>query len=296
MAKHAYCIIAHNEPTILKRLVDQLDDYRNDIYILVDAKSDIGQFTDIQVNYSNLRFIDNRINILWGDFSQVRAELLILNEALSGGEYSYFHLLSGVDLCIKSQDHIHDFFNSNAGKEFIDVCTDDKNVKDANYKFKHYFFLLKQQGSSNRFVKKCARFICRSLVFLQKLFRLSRKSDSFSKIAKGSNWASISRDFCKYLLDHQYLIEREFKYVYAADEIFLPTMFINSPFAERQYLSSNNLASNLRAIDWSRGKPYVWRFEDCEALLNSDYLWARKFSTTHDKTAVDYIMLMTNGK
>ena len=35
--KHAYLIIAHNEPNILKTLLLMLDDERNDVYLHVDA-------------------------------------------------------------------------------------------------------------------------------------------------------------------------------------------------------------------------------------------------------------------
>lgn len=37
--KHAYCIIAHNEPIILQKLIEAIDDDRNDIYLLIDKKN-----------------------------------------------------------------------------------------------------------------------------------------------------------------------------------------------------------------------------------------------------------------
>lgn len=37
--KHAYLIIAHNEPEVLRRLVKSVDDKRNDIYIHIDKKA-----------------------------------------------------------------------------------------------------------------------------------------------------------------------------------------------------------------------------------------------------------------
>jgi len=37
--KHAYCIMAHGNWTTLQKLVDCLDDERNDVYIHVDKKS-----------------------------------------------------------------------------------------------------------------------------------------------------------------------------------------------------------------------------------------------------------------
>lgn len=42
--KLAYLIIAHNEPLILKTLISLIDDVRNDIFILIDKKSDISHF------------------------------------------------------------------------------------------------------------------------------------------------------------------------------------------------------------------------------------------------------------
>ena len=38
MKKHAYLIMAHNQPQILKKLLTLLDHEQNDIYIHVDKK------------------------------------------------------------------------------------------------------------------------------------------------------------------------------------------------------------------------------------------------------------------
>lgn len=39
--KHAYLIIANRNPGQLQNLLNTIDDYRNDIYLLIDAKSTI---------------------------------------------------------------------------------------------------------------------------------------------------------------------------------------------------------------------------------------------------------------
>ena len=39
MKKHAYLIMAHNNPYILKKLLNLIDDKRNDIYLHIDKKS-----------------------------------------------------------------------------------------------------------------------------------------------------------------------------------------------------------------------------------------------------------------
>ena len=37
MKKHAYLIMAHNNPYILKKLLNLIDDKRNDIYLHIDT-------------------------------------------------------------------------------------------------------------------------------------------------------------------------------------------------------------------------------------------------------------------
>ena len=57
----------------------------------------------------------------WGGYSQIRSELILFQSAWEHG-YEYYHLISGVDLPIKTQDEIHEFFREHYGKEFIYFC------------------------------------------------------------------------------------------------------------------------------------------------------------------------------
>ena len=88
-----------------------LDDERNDFYIHIDKKVkdfDSSAFDGV-LKHSNLTFCD-RVNITWGDFSQIQSEMTLFKAAASANEnYSYYHLISGVDLPIKSKDEIYRF-------------------------------------------------------------------------------------------------------------------------------------------------------------------------------------------
>lgn len=106
--KHAYLIIAHNEFEILKRLIQALDDERNDIYIHFDRK--LNHYPDCRTSYAKLTFLEERMDVRWGDISVVDAEFALFDEAYRRGEYSYYHLLSGVDMPLKTQNYIHRFF------------------------------------------------------------------------------------------------------------------------------------------------------------------------------------------
>lgn len=52
MGKHAYCIIAHTDRYCLERLLNLLDDARNDIYVLLDKKANPSLIKGIALKHS----------------------------------------------------------------------------------------------------------------------------------------------------------------------------------------------------------------------------------------------------
>lgn len=119
--KHAFLIIAHNEYPILEVLLSMLDDERNDIYLHIDKRA-VALYQKIKgfkTKKAGFYLIEKSIKVYWGDISLVKAEYLLFETALKNGTYVYYHLLSGTDLPIKSQDYIHEFFHKNSGKEFV---------------------------------------------------------------------------------------------------------------------------------------------------------------------------------
>lgn len=62
----------------------------------------------------------------------------------------------------------------------------------------------------------------------------------------------------------------------------------NSSFKNRVY-KKDMYESCVRNIDWKRGTPYTWKIEDYEFLMNSDRMFARKFSSDVDKDIIDRI-------
>ncbi len=121
LKKHAYLIMIHEDSEILHKSLQLIDDKRNDIFIHIDAKTN-STFKEQLYQYtlkSNLYFIENPIKVYWGHYSIVAAEYLLFEQAIQTGNYKYYHLLSGNDMPIKSQDFIHSFFDKNEGKEFI---------------------------------------------------------------------------------------------------------------------------------------------------------------------------------
>ena len=92
--KIAYLILAHKNPRLLKKTVEALSCDDCAFFIHIDKKSNIADFSEIRGE--NVFFSAKRVPVYWGEFSQVRAILRLIRQALECSErYDYFVLLSG---------------------------------------------------------------------------------------------------------------------------------------------------------------------------------------------------------
>lgn len=281
--KHAYLIIAHNQFEHLKLLVSALDSENNGIFVHVDKKAinfETKKILDV-VKHSSITLIEKPISVIWGDYSQIQVELMLLKEAVKG-KYDYYHLLSGVDFPIKNQEQIDTFFSNNFGKEFIHF--DSSVMRDEYmYRITKYHLI---RGRKKSLLK---RIIYKFSILLQ--FAVNRSKSVDLIFQKGANWFSITDDLANYVISKELLIQKIFKYTLCADEVFLQTLVYNSDYRGKVYLQkySDNYDSIVRMIDWNRGNPYVYRKKDYEELIRSDKLFARKFDLTIDHEIVDML-------
>ena len=61
--RHAYCIIAHTDPLMLRVLVAMLDHPQNDIYIHIDRRVDIAPFMLVKTRWSKVFFLPQRLAV-----------------------------------------------------------------------------------------------------------------------------------------------------------------------------------------------------------------------------------------
>lgn len=277
--KHAYLIIAHNEYPVLEALLSMLDDSRNDIYLHIDRRADelYRKACDIKMKYAGYQLLEDRINVYWGDITQVEVEYKLFETAHSNHRYTYYHLLSGVDLPLKSQDYIHRFFEQNAGKEFVGYWNDASHLRDLNRKVSRYYFFLRYYKDKKHPLHSVTSLCRNTALALQKLLRFKRKNDYEFK--KGFQWVSITGDFCSYLIRQKSTVMKRFRFTLCPDEIFLHTILWNAPFRNNIYNIEDPQKGSMRLIDWQRGNPYVWQDIDLPELMASPALFARKFSS-----------------
>lgn len=296
MKKHAYMIMAHNDFYTLEKIVMLLDDYRNDIYIHLDKKADYKEamhLIDI-VKEANVYFTKTRIDVKWGGATQVYAELTLLEEAIVK-KYNYYHLISGSDLPIKSQNFIHKFFEINNGKQFVGF----NNIDKERGKIKYYYFFQElaprktSVKSVRGIIKNILHIICRILdrilIGLQIIFKINRLRNSNYKICRGANWFSITHDLARDLVENKDILKEMYKYTAYPDEIFVQTFVYNSQYLDNVYELNNEYEGCMRFIDWNRGWPYIFRKNDFKDIIESNKIFARKFNSSVDKEIIDNI-------
>lgn len=284
MKKHAYLIMAHTQPELLKRLLILLDDERNDIYLHIDSKAKDFPMEEIAAvpKKASCTFTE-RTDVKWGDYSQIHCEILLLKEAVKT-EHAYYHLLSGMDLPIKSQNEIHDFFEKYDGLEFVDE--DLPTISQAalsRVRYSHRFY-----GKAGSIKDLLGALETKG----QKVLGIDR-TKAFGNIVfqKGRNWFSITHGLAVLTVEKEEWIREVFEKSVCGDELFLQTVARNSEFAEK-ICNSNTMPEipDTRYINWERGSnnsPYIFRKEDYQELKEAPGLFARKFDWNIDKNIVD---------
>lgn len=287
MEKHAYLIMAHNNFYLLEKLLYLLDDSRNDVYLHIDQKVKMPLTNwPALLKKAKLSLVKPQC-VYWGDFSQISTELSLYHAA-SQEYHAYYHLISGVDLPLKTQDEIHAFFAAHKGKEFFHLSTAEPYLYRANRY--HYGVRWAKSGLPGKIMYKALDYYGKAT---QRIFHIDRVKRANMPFYFGASWASMTHDFILYLLSQEAWIKQQFAHTICCDELYKQTILMNSPFAHNRYQPNldGSYEGCMRLIDWSRSpdgnSPYTFRLSDLDELLASDRLFARKFDCGTDQQVVD---------
>ena len=268
--KHAFLILAHNNFCSLRRLLVQLDHNDNDIFIHFDSK--VSRLPELKTDHAGLFVINDRINVHWGDISVVMAEFSLFQTALEHGPYCRYHLLSGVDICLKDNQQIHAFFDSYPDREFIGYTLTELNPE-----------LLRKAGRWHLFPEsfRDAGIIRKSLrhafIRLQELVHHRRNSDIDLK--KGSQWVSVTHAMATLFVSSKEWVTKHFSHTFCSDEIVMQTLCWNSSLKENIFTLEADGTGCARAISWFDGCIGQWTGKQIDELASRpEYQFARKYA------------------
>ncbi len=280
--KHAYLILAHNEFALLQTLIDCLDDARNDIYVHFDAK--LAQLPELHTEKARLTVLSNRIRVYWADISMIEAEYALFESAAENGPYQYYHLLSGVDLPLKSQDYIHAFTDANDGKEFIGFSESSRSLLlelDTRMHYWHIFPHYFRFRHSRRW--RYRHYLRAGFLRIQKWLGIRRNRTI--EFRRGSQWVSITENMVQYLLSKRDWAMKVYKHTFCPDESLIQTLAWMSPYRENLFNTEDDGTGCMRCIGWhpnTDNKGWTlddWTAVDYDILAVSPALFARKFNS-----------------
>ena len=278
--RHAYCIIAHTDPVLLHVMVAMLDHPLNDIYIHIDRRVDITPFLSVKTRWSKVCFLPHRLAVEWGNTVQIDTEMLIFEYAFTHGPYSYYHMMSGQDLPLQSQDSIHRFMDEEHPHcEFVTVNDENEDyLRDLEYKTRYYHFFVKSLSDTNHSLSHYWHYFLHGLAIkIQKLLGI-RRTYPF-ELKKSLHFASITHEFLTYLLSQKAIIKKTFAHTLCCDEVFLQSILWNSPFRDRLFTRADGGVGSMRKVVWINHKAYIWKKDDRDELLSFPELFALKFTS-----------------
>lgn len=206
-------------------------------------------------------------------------------------KFDFVHLLSGVDMPIKSIKQFDAFFEGTSYKGFfsfdpqVDIgrCEKERLGRFYLYDVFNPRSRMLCPRVVNMMVAKTQDFIERQGCTIRKPMKL--------KVYKGAQWFSISNDIVKYIVEfcskNEWYVKR-FKWTSCCDEIFFHTIVMNSPYAEKI------CHCDLRYIDWKQkiegeSLPRILDESDYEDIISSDRLFCRKLDEEKSRTLINKI-------
>ena len=285
--RHAWLILTHGNFTILEKQLRFLDSENADFFIHVDAKAEFDEerFSAV-TEKSRVTFVPRR-RISWGHFAIAEAELELLRAAVPGG-YDYYHLLSGVDVPVKSRAYIEEYFTRAPGTNYVNFLAPE--ISRADLYRVMFYYPMQRYNIRKPAVRRALRNFSAAVQLGFGVDRTRRLPDGFT-FQKGAQWFSITHALAAYLIEKESEIRRIFSDTYCPDEMFVQTEIINSPFRDTlpENAFCNDYASCLRYVDWKRGNPYTFTDADLAELLSTPEtaLFARKFDYRSNPAVVD---------
>lgn len=263
--KIAILIHVHKNPRQVKLLLEALQHERIDIYVNVDGKVDAQPFHDQSIGFSNVYFIQNRIPIFWGQFSQTEAIVYSFRQLCNSGiKYQHFMFLSGQCYPIKPISDFINFLDSHPQSIFLE----NRLIGKGGWESELHRFERLHINFENKFTQKAFNSIAKRLP--------KRKYPLKLRPYGGSCWFCLTQDVVEYSLKFIAKNKNFFlfhKYALYSDEMLFHSIILNSSF------STDVINESLHFILWenSKSNPIVLTDLNYVDLMSSSKYFARKF-------------------
>lgn len=286
--KIAFLISAYTDPAHLKRFIDSLPEESHS-FIHVDKGADETPFRQLMTQ-PHVHFIDNRVRVMWGSYTQVQFQMELIRAALGSGEtFDYLFMLSAQDYPVWSNARIMTHLEANKGKNYLmGMCLVGRPHAET-FEYTRYRFLNNYPWKYGTLKSKCRVALRKVLTpFLKKPIDFMADGRHY-RLYKGSDYFALTGELAAYVLktyDDSPQLRRYFKNGFAPSETFTHTVAFNSPFADSCILFTPQQESGIRLEDLTPltyieygAKIKELTEDDYDAIIQSDKMLCRKCVT-----------------
>jgi len=265
--KHAFLIIAHNNFKVLQQIIDLLDSDSCTFFIHFDKKVDSPPVVTSKV--SRIKICEPRVDVRWGDFSQIKCELNLLEYALASNEaYDYYHIISGTHLPLSNPTGFDDYFKSNPSAVFQLMETSDYEIA---MKLQRWNLCTHTFKNPSVLIERCSQLVWRFGNAFQRIAGI--KKNIGGKFVKATQWCSLSHDVAVDINGKRDQILKKYKWSFCGDEFFMASEVASSIFAEGIEYRTDYLYQRFNGAS-----PVLLDESDYAAAKKDGFLWARKFA------------------
>ncbi|WP_210649288.1 beta-1,6-N-acetylglucosaminyltransferase [Nocardioides sp. SYSU D00065] len=303
MRKH-YLLLAHDQPAHVARLLRRLHDGESTFWLHLDARVDTGPWRAV-LDLPDVVAVDTRVRCLWGTWSMVEAQLVLLRACLAAAVPGYVVMLSGQSYPVKSTAHIDAYLTARQDRVHMDLWALHERWPD-NFRDRLDYFCvpMSERKGDLRLLRRRQDMNARELVgWTRRLLRevgprraaevlavIGRPRPAVGdRVVGGSQWWALPWDVASKVpeLGERHPEYAEFlRWSQYPDESYVQTLLVATDDSVRR-----RVAPTLTFVDWTEGDwdlPRVMGPDDVPRLLAQPehVLFARKFlSPTSDEVA-----------
>ncbi|MBO5469810.1 MAG: hypothetical protein J6A03_08765 [Lachnospiraceae bacterium] len=275
--RHAYMVIAHDQEEILVKLLQKLDCINNDIVLHIDKKSSINRERLLRVCQKSKVNLCESVKVQWGGYSQIKATINCLKAAAKMGNHMFYHLLTGMDLPLRSIEDINFFYEKHDGKIFLSLAGREECKKQFKKRLLYPHLLREYCGNK----KNIFTVINRALWLLGLLFHVKNTRIDENDFCFGNAYWDLPEDVVNDLIMNEKQLEKIYKFSLCCDEAFVHTFVAgNETYSNRIYDCNfgNAEKGNMRYVRMNElGNAAYLTKEDILIAKEKGCLFARKF-------------------
>jgi hypothetical protein len=271
----------------LRELVEALSPY--EVIVHVDAKVDLSPFAAAVEHCTNVRMLQDRVQVNWGGYSQVRAIRALVRKGLEfANDDDYLVLLSGSDYPLRAVDELVAHLVEHGGRQFIrafEISTSEEKYRRQVDRRHHRDMRFLSTRTSNRVLRKARNGIIRLIDGPLSTKRSPVPPDGL-RIGHGGTHFAVT---AACLREMEALVTPEVEWYFAAifcpEEKFYQSLIMRTRFASatpasgfEDYVGPGNWRyANLHLIDPTLIR--VFTEEDWRQVASSDKFFIRKIVT-----------------